>query len=270
MDYNASEYLPLLKQYADYAKKDVTDIPGFIYASPQDGELQQLRQTYELDEMVSQHAEIDPIIQLMKWVHNTINHGGDTVNPEPRNALNILSVCEREHRSVNCRMMATVLNEVYLAMGFLSRHVTCLPYDKNDTECHVINIVYSTSQGRWLYMDPTNEAYFMNSSGDILSIREVREKMITGEPLCLNSEINWNGEPRDPEKYKAYMSKNLFRFSCPIVSEFGYESKKGAKSWLILNPLGYDPNRPAERDSSDSYFQNYFTHSAEIFWAKPH
>ena len=269
MDYNASEYLPLLKQYADYDNRPITDIPCFQYAESTSEDLQQLRLAYKLDEVAGQNREVDQIIRLMRWVHVTIKHGGDTINPEPRNALNILSAYEREQRGVNCRMLATVLNEVYLAMGFTSRHITCLPYDKKDTECHVINIVYSNTERRWLYMDPTHEAYFMDSSASILGIREVRERMIAGESLCLNSEINWNGTPSEPEKYKAYMSKNSFRFSCPLASEFGYESKDGPRSWLSLNPLGYDSNRSDEPDPSNSYVQNYFTHNADTFWAPP-
>lgn len=59
-----------------------------------------------------------------------------------------MELCRREGRGINCRMMAQLLNECYLAMGFRSRFVTCMPrvmvYD-----CHVINAVCAESLSKW-------------------------------------------------------------------------------------------------------------------------
>ena len=166
-------------------------------------------------------------------------------------------------------MMATILNEAYLAMGFKSRHITCLPYDKDDSDCHVVTLVFSASKDKWLYMDPTFRAYFTDVGGNILSLQEIREMMIAGQELGLNSDIDWNGEPLEPDSYKHYMSKNLFRFKSPLASEFGYESREGPKSWGTLNPLGYDDEKTAEKDSSGSYYRDYYTQNANFFWPKP-
>jgi hypothetical protein len=175
----------------------------------------------------------------MRWVHKTIRHDGNSSNPEPRNALRLLQICRDEKRGVNCRMLATVLNEAYLAMGFKSRHVTCLPKWANDPDCHVINMVYAESLGKWIYMDPSFEAYFKNDKGELLSIAEVRETLAAGRTPILNKEANWNGQATSPDWYLNYMRKNLFRFSCPASSEFGFESRPGARTYVLLEPAGF-------------------------------
>ena len=63
----------------------------------------------------------------MHWVHNAVRHDGSSRNPTSRNAIDLIEVCRKENRGINCRMMAQVLNECYLAMGFKSRFVTCMP-----------------------------------------------------------------------------------------------------------------------------------------------
>ena len=54
----------------------------------------------------------------MHWVHNAVRHDGSSRNPTSRNAIDLIEVCRKENRGINCRMMAQVLNECYLAMGF--------------------------------------------------------------------------------------------------------------------------------------------------------
>lgn len=54
--------------------------------------------------------------------------------------------------------MAQMLNECYLAMGFKSRFITCMPKVMIN-DCHVINAVYSNTLNKWLWMDPTFNAY---------------------------------------------------------------------------------------------------------------
>ena len=49
----------------------------------------------------------------------------------------------------------------------------------NDPNFHVINIVYLISKNKWIWVDPTNDAYVMDEKGDMLSIEEVRKRLIT-------------------------------------------------------------------------------------------
>jgi hypothetical protein len=266
--------IELLKEYSTFANIPSIEYGRFYYSSPSDPNLTKLRETYNLDSVAGGGSEIDRIIRLMNWVHEMVPHEDSkkAYNPKPSNALNIIEVCKSEKRGANCRMLATILNEVYLSMGFKSRHATCLPYNKEDPDCHVVNMVYSDSLGKWLYMDPTQGAYFMDDSGNILSISEVRDYLIENKSLQINNDANYHGVPTDFGWYKNYMAKNLFRFLCPLGSKFGYESRAGERIWITLNPTGYDAAKNMKADTtSDSTAQyiDYYTDNAGYFWMKP-
>jgi hypothetical protein len=254
------DYGQILKDHSAYAAQPNLDLPAFYYQASDAQDLQDLRRTYKLDEVAGQGEEISRIINLMQWVHKTIRHDGNSQNPTPLNARHIIEVCQKENRGVNCRMMATVLNEVYLAMGFKSRHITGMPRWEYDKDCHVINIVYSESLGKWLYMDPASEAYWTNEKGELLSIAEVRESIIAGRKLVLDKEANWNGQASDPKEYLQYMSKNLYRLSCPLASEYGYESKNGPRIHVYLQPA----DSPGKSNDKEIYITD-----AARFWALP-
>ena len=96
-------------------------------------------------------------------------------------------------------------------MGYQSHFVTCLPKDTTDSDCHVINVVYAPSLRKWVWMDPTNDAYVMNEQGTLLGIEEVRARLLDGRPLLLNPDANWNHrQSATKEQYLySYMAKNL-------------------------------------------------------------
>ena len=258
---SVGDYAQILRDHATYKSQLELNMPTFTYQPATESELQELRRKYHLDEVAGQGDDVSRIINLMRWVHKTIRHDGSSRNPQPANALHIFEVCEKEKRGVNCRMLATVLNEVYLAMGFKSRHITCLPKWKDDPDCHVINVVYAPSLGKWIYMDPSFEAYFKNEEGELLSIAEVRQYIIQKKKIVLDKEANHNGEEATPQEwYLDYMSKNLFHFSCPAASEFGYESKPG-NLHVYLEPA----NMPLQKSTNSEIY----TTDAERFWSLP-
>lgn len=273
--YNRSHHLELLRSYYEYEYEPIENLPEFTYMDSSDGNLVKLRETFKLEEVAGYGDEMSRIINLMKWVHNIVRHSGRSMNPSPRNTFNIIKVCQKKNRGVNCRMMATILNEVYLAMGFKSRFITCMPEKKNFKDCHVINMVYSTTLDKWIYMDPTFESYFTDENGNHLSIQEVRENFMRDKPVIVNDEINWNGEKLDKEKYISYMSKNLFRFKCSISSKFNCESTKEI-NYIELIPKGYISRKglitklkPALLALYGYKIVKYYTSNPEFFWERP-
>jgi hypothetical protein len=255
------DFVGILRRFKDYGPTDGS-APAFAY-QPQDApDLAALRKTCRLDEVAGNGPEFERIVNLMRWVHAQVRHDGSSKNPEPMNALHLLEVCRAEKRGINCRMMATILNEAYLSLGFKSRQVTCQPLDEKDPDCHVITTVWSNDLGKWLYMDPTMEAWFTDGQGHPLSISEVRERLISGGPLELAKGANWNGRSENPATYKAYMAKNLVRITCPVESAFGYESRPGRR-YVTLDGLGF-PARPA-RDAAGGLI----VHDPAAFWVRP-
>ncbi|UCD93370.1 MAG: transglutaminase domain-containing protein [Candidatus Zixiibacteriota bacterium] len=264
--------IDFLRQYPDFGTTPAEDAPQFYYADPADSLLDELRARYNLDSVAGTGSETEKIINLMRWAHHIVKHDGGSTNPKPKNALNLISVCEKENRGVNCRMIATILNEAYLAMDFKSRHVTCMPIEKEFADCHVVNMVFSETLGKWLCMDPTFEGYLMDKDGTLVGISEVRQMLIESEPLLISDNVNWNGEAYDRSAYKNYLTKNLFRFFCPLGSEPGYESNDGNLAWVYLNPAGYDSEKAGTADttgSEDSLRVDYYTDDADYFWTEP-
>ena len=120
--------------YDDAASTD--SLSAFTYMNPNDRDLVRVRRYFNLDSIAGAGDEISKIKNLLAWVHNTIRHDGSSYNPEEKNAIALYEICKKEDRGVNCRMMAQMLNECYLAMGFKSRYVTCLPKSYIN-DCHV-------------------------------------------------------------------------------------------------------------------------------------
>nr|WP_321411360.1 transglutaminase-like domain-containing protein [uncultured Carboxylicivirga sp.] len=220
-------YLDKLKAAAEYSFVDTIDLPAFTYQSESDSVLVNLRKHYNLDSIAGRGSEVNRMINLMYWVHNEVRHEGSSYNPDSKNAIDLINTCESEERGVNCRMMATILNECYLAMGYPSRYITCMPKEEEFDDCHVINMVYSTQLDKWIWMDPTFAAYVMDEKGELLGIEEVRERLIKDQPLILNPDANWNNQVTQTKDYylEKYMTKNLYRFSVHVNSRYNSETR---------------------------------------------
>lgn len=258
------DFMWILRQAGPYDPSAPTDsLPRFRYADPNDRDLVRVREYFNLDSIAGSGDELSKIRNLMHWVHNAVRHDGGSYNPDSRNAIDLIEVCRKENRGINCRMMAQVLNECYLAMGFKSRFVTCMPR-KMVNDCHVINVVYSTTLDKWVWVDPTFDAYVVDENGVMLSIREVRERMRDGRPYFLNEDANWNNESPQTQKHylDTYMAKNLYYLVCSDRSEFDTETWREGKQlyYIALIPEGYDCDRE----------YHFMTTNDEWFWASPY
>ncbi|MCC8018287.1 MAG: transglutaminase-like domain-containing protein [Rikenellaceae bacterium] len=258
------DYIRILQNAGPYDRQVSDTLPTFTYLPADAEELLRVREYFQLDTVAGQGDEISRIKNIMSWLHNLIRHDGSSENPAKRNAIDIYTVCMDEGRGVSCRMLAQVLNECYLAMGFKSRYVTCLPEKHDDPDCHVINAVYSETLGKWIWMDPSFNAWVTDDDGNLLGLMEVRERLIAGLPMEINPEANWNNEnPTEKEWYiDSYMAKNLYYMVCPVRSEYDTDTRAEGKvrtEYVDLLPIGY----------TSFYKGNYTTHNPEYFWQAP-
>lgn len=255
------DYVTML-QKAFYTGQSFSDTLRFTYQSEDDPELAEIREYFSLDSIAGTGDEISRIKNILAWVHNAVRHDGSSYSPEQRNAIDLIRICRTENRGINCRMMAIILNECYLAMGFPSRFITCLPKSETDSDCHVITMVYSRTLRKWVWMDPTFNAYVSDEDGMLLNIAEVRERLIVGKPLLLNEDANWNNRTRQTkESYlDRYMAKNLYWFECTRVSRRDVESVDGTPSeYVSLLP----------KDFRHKYASGYMTSNPDYFWQTP-
>lgn len=274
-------YLVKLKNAEKYNYSDNRFVPAFTYQSKENSSLVKIRRDFHLDSVAGKGNEISKILNLMHWVHNTVKHDGGSQNPTLKNAIDLIKVCQSEKRGVNCRMMATILNECYLSLGFKSRYVTCMPKETEFDDCHVINMVYSNDLNKWIWIDPTFDAYVMNEKGELLGLVEVRERLINDKPIILNPDANWNREQSQTKKnyLDNYMAKNLYRLECPVSSEYDTETVKEGKTVTYLELLPLDglvqtPQKSEKQDLKSSQrtknsYTYYKTNNPNLFWSKP-
>lgn len=273
------DYLGVLQKAKQYNVNDNRTLPAFTYQDSSNANLATLRRSFKLDSVAGKGNEVSRIINLLHWIHDLIPHDGNHDNPVVKNALSMIAECKKDKRGLNCRGLATVLNECYLSLGFKSRFVTCLPKDSLgiDNDCHVINAVYSKQLNKWIWIDPTNNAYVMNEEGVLLSIEEVRERLINGKPLILNPDANWNRRVSTvKEEYLYhYMAKNLYMLQCYASSEYDTETWGNDKTVtnITLLPLDYFRQTPDKTEFQNkdlkTNFVKYKTNNPAAFWAKP-
>ena len=269
--------LEMLKGAEKYDFSDNRFIPEFTYQPEDNPNLKKIRQTLQLDSIAGTGSELMQIFNLLYWLHNLIIHDGNSYNPTSKNAVDLIQVCKTENRGVNCRMLATILNECYLSMGIKSRFVTCMPKEMPFDDCHVINMVYSRDLEKWIWIDPTFAAYVMDEKGNLLGIQEVRERLIKGQPLVLNADANWNRKILQTKKdyLDNYMAKNLYRLQCPLSSEYNTETWEMGKEATYVELLPLDGIEQTPQKKEETYQDPerkaiyYKTNNPDLFWAKP-
>lgn len=267
-------YLDKLKNASKYNFNDNREIPKFTYQDQSNPNLVALRKGFNLDSIAGYGNDVSKILNLLHWIHNLIPHDGNHENPTIKNAISMITQCKKEERGLNCRGLSTVLNECYLSMGFKSRFITCMPKDSVFDDCHVINSVYLPNDKKWIWIDPTNNAYVMNENGELLSIEEVRERIINDKPIILNPDANWNNKSTTTkqEYLYNYMAKNLYRLQCPLVSEYDTETwKEGKKvTFVELLPLDAFQQKPDMSESTNTKTGTTFTYlktnNPNSFW----
>jgi predicted DNA-binding protein (MmcQ/YjbR family) len=263
----------VLQKSGEYHTSIGKNLPTFTYQSATAPELVTFKNRYNLDSISGNKDEVTRIKNLLFWVHNAVRHDGNSNNPPLRNGTDIIEICKKENRGVNCRMMATILKDAYQAEGFKARVVTCLPKDTLDNDCHVITVVWSNSLNKWVWMDPTFNAYVTDTKGNLLNIQEVREKLVsTGtNDLVLNNDANWNNQNKQTKEYYLgyYMSKNLYWLQCALKSEWDLETYKDGKAptqYINLYPGTYTTSQVKKATSGSV---KYPTGNPKYFWQKP-
>ncbi|MEZ0006896.1 hypothetical protein ABH942_002274 [Flavobacterium sp. 28YEA47A] len=254
----------LLQQSGKYISENKgSSLPAFNYQTANDHNLKEVKRYFNLDSIAGKGDEVSKIINIMLFVTNSIKYDGTNWALCEFDAIDFYNYHKATGKGINCRHKAMTLNEMYLAMGFKSRYVTCMPKDDTDTDCHVINSVYSETLKKWLWMDPSHGAYVMDENNNLLSIEEVRERLISNQSLKLNTETKvtkiWYLDN--------YMAKNLYWIQCTNKSQFNTESRYRQADtdlqYISLIPTGFD------KDSNKYLKNNAITHDPAYFWKSP-
>jgi hypothetical protein len=265
------DYGYILKMAGPYQPNKERNLPAFAYQPATSPVLTAFKAQYNLDSISGKGDEISKFKNLLFWVHNIVRHDGNSNNPPSKNAVDLIAICKKENRGINCRMMATILKDAYQAMGYPSRVVTCLPKDINDPDCHVITVVWSKQKQKWIWMDPTFNAYVSDDKGNLLNIEEVRTRLIANKPLILNEDANWNNQNKQTKAQYLdyYMSKNLYWIKIATSSEWDLETSKPDKKVTYINLYPGNFTTMKELTKTTGNTTEYATNDPIYFWQKP-
>jgi hypothetical protein len=272
------QWMALLKDHPDFSAQE----PGypvevtFHYAQPTDENLTKLRDQYHLETVAGQGSEIDQIINLMSWTYGLAAHANEPAIPTDRNAFAFIHMAQVEQKQINCYMKTVILNEVYLSMGFCSRHTHLLPHSHEERESHFITSVYSRTLNKWILMDPDFGVYVTDEKGNILGVEEIRRRLISGEPLKVKHpgrsrlERAW-GDVRnwiEGADYLWFLSDFIFKMRSPKHSRFA-QGAEPIREYYELIPDGYRPALLEKSRLAARGKKIYTINDETAFWVKP-
>lgn len=267
-----SQGINKLKQYSHYQNDMEYSIPKYTYQDFNTIDLVDFRKKHKLDSITGNGEEITQILKLMRWVHKTVKHDGYKSIPDKIDSDGLIELCKRENRGIHCGGIASVMNEVFLAMGFKSKWITCMPFEQEYNDCHTINIVYSNTLDKWIWIDAMYQTYMMDEKDNLLSIQEVRDRLINSKTVIVCNEYNLNSTTATDygadDYLNNYMGKNLFRF-CAVTDSKAYEDYS---QWTIINlyPEGYNPkNVDFGKIIETDIFKEIYIDNSEQFWKNP-
>jgi hypothetical protein len=218
---------------------------------------------FQLDTLYDADASTwDKALAIGKFVAFNIPHENQKIQPEYKNAIGLWEYTKNVEPAFNCRLHSIMTFELLTAAGIKARYITCLPQDKNDQDCHVVNEVWLPETQQWAMLDTDMGGHYVTDlDGRLLSLRQMREKYINGEKMKFYPGFE-KGSSRRTDYY-AYMAKNTYWFCCWGALGFYQEDYKSVPESVLRNrhyalvPEGFEPFR------DDAYT---VTHDPDKFW----
>lgn len=183
------------------------------------------------------------------------------IAPSPNVALDKY-VEKLQTYTFNCRLHSILTFELLQAAGIEARFITCMPEDRYDNDCHVVNHVWLPELEKWAMIDSDSGGnWASDSTGTPLSIPELRDYYIQEKNIYFHP--GFGVSSCEKNHYYGYMAKNTFWFSSWETHQFSQEPSEGRNvgRYISLVPKGYEPFGLNKAD--------IVIHNAEQFWMKP-
>ncbi len=218
---------------------------------------------FQLDTLYDAEAPTwEKALAIGRFVAFNIPHDNQKEWPEHVNAIGLWEYTKNVAPAFNCRLHSIMTFELLHAAGIKARYITCLPQDKNDQDCHVVNEVWLPETGQWVMLDTDmGGRYVTDTEGNLLSLRQMREKYIKGEKMLFYHGFEKGSSKMD--HYYAYMAKNTYWFCCWGALGFYQEDYNSLPESSLRNryyalvPEGFEP----------FHSRNYtITHDPDKFW----
>ena len=225
----------------------------------------EIRDYFQLDQLIDADADTwAKALAIGRYVASSVPHDNQEIEPEHRNAIGLWEYTKNVAPAFNCRLHSILTFELLLAAGLDARYVTCMPYDEDDPDCHVMNEVWLPELGKWAMIDTDMDGnYASDLDGTPLSLREIRDHYIAGEKMQYHPRFG-KASTKVNDHY-AYMAKNTYWFSCWETLSYYQEDAPnrqreiGRKIYLVPSGFpGYDIGDGA-----------LVTTDSDAFWAAP-
>ena len=257
-----SEYVELLRTSGAFEKDTAT----FEMKILQDtARAKEIRDYFQLDKLYDADADSwTKALAIGKFVATHIPHDNQKIEPEHRNAIDLWEYTQHVAPAFNCRLHSILTFELMLAAGLDARFVTCIPEDRYDNDCHVVNEVWLPELNKWAMIDTDMDGnYASDLDGTPLSLREIREHYITGEKMQYHPKFK--KATTKVNNHYAYMAKNTYWFRCWETLSYFQEDRENREREIDrdinLVPSGFEPFRVDEG--------GIVTTDADTFWAAP-
>ena len=200
----------LLREAGHY-KADTADVEINYIHDDKRGE--EIMDYFCLDTLYDPNASTwEKALAIGEFVATNIPHDNQKEYPEYVNAIGLWEYTKTVAPAFNCRLHSILTYELLTAAGIKARCITCLPYDRNDNDCHVVNEVWLPETGRWVMIDTDMKRYVTDRKGNLLSLAEIREHFINDKKVVVYH--NFDNPSSKISYYHAYMAKNTYWFCC--------------------------------------------------------
>ena len=202
---------------------------------------------FQLDTLYDAEASTwEKALAIGRFVAFNIPHDNQKEWPEHVNAIGLWEYTKTVAPAFNCRLHSILTYELLTAAGIKARYITCLPYDRNDNDCHVVNEVWLPELNKWVMLDTDMGGHYVtDASGELLSLREMREHYIADKKMFFYPGYE-DGHSNKTYYYK-YMAKNTYWFACWNNLGFYQEDYNNhpdqelRDKYYGLVPSGFDP-----------------------------
>jgi len=248
------EMVKLLREAGRY-KADTAEVK--INHIPYAERAEEIREYFCLDTLYDACASTwEKTLAIGRFVASNIPHDNQKEYPEYVNAIGLWEYTKTVAPAFNCRLHSILTYELLTAAGIKARYITCLPYDRNDNDCHVVNEVWLPETGKWVMIDTDMKRYVTDRKGNMLSLAEIREHFINDKKVVVYH--NFDNPSSRISYYHAYMAKNTYWFCC--WGDLGFyqedyktfpESKLRSRYYALV-PEGFETFSGREITTNDS------------------
>ncbi len=260
---NHEKNVQRLKDCAPYTTEDVSIQKQYLVNEQRAKEIRdyfKANANLDLDALAaSEKSTWEKSVELAVFVAKNIPHDNQKIQLERRNAITLWEYSRETPTGFNCRYHSIFLSELLLSIGIKNSFVTCLPYDKDDGDCHVVNIVWLPELNKWAMIDSDMVEYTTDDNGTPLSLQEMRRFIQQDKTFTVNVlpgfEDSWVAAPSGQSYMQAYWAKNLYCFALYKVYSFDLEYARNSDGMPTFSP-DYICLVPPDYDTSNFYYNN--------------